>query len=87
MGPGKLTLDATQELGCQILSAELVPNHSDSERKQRLCDATKPAPELETTWTIEGDLGQDWESQAGAVEYLRANNGIRSPVRVRAEQQ
>lgn len=73
LGPGTLTLGST-DFGVQISNVSLVPSHDTSDGTATLGDPT-PAQEATTTWSLKGTAIQDWESEAGFVEYCRANNG------------
>lgn len=77
IGPGKLTIDSV-EFGCTIFAAKLVPSHEDVDTRRRFCDSTDPVPGLKTSWSLEGELGQDWEDKTGIVEYCKNNNGMNS---------
>lgn len=72
LGPGTLKLGAT-EFGFQVTNARFTPNHEDIEGTPTLADIT-PDPSVETTWTFAGTVIQDWDTDAGFVEYCRDNN-------------
>lgn len=77
LGPGTLELGTLTGAGCQMSNVRLVPDHEDEDGTPTLCDP-EPAPELKTTWTLQGTAIQDFELPAttGFVEYCRANNGV-----------
>lgn len=76
-GPGTLTLGTLTGAGCQMSNVRLVPEHNEEDGTPTLCDP-KPAPESETTWTLQGSAIQDWEKGAdeGFVEFCRVNDGL-----------
>lgn len=76
LGPGTLTLGALTGAGCQMANIRLVPDHSEEDGLPLLCDPL-PAPELTTSWKLQGTALQDFEkaAAAGFVEFCRVNNG------------
>jgi hypothetical protein len=55
-------------------NVRLVPDRSEEDGTPTLCDP-KPAPLIETTWSLQGSAVQDWESDEGFVEFCRTNDG------------
>lgn len=78
-GPGLLLID-TLAIECQANTIKLVPNHDEEDGTATLCQP-KPAPELVTSWALEGTAIQDWELPAaeGFVEKCRTKNGQTVP--------
>ncbi len=77
-GPGTLTLGDTTPLDvtCQASNVRLVPEAEEEDGTATLCDP-KPAPQLTTSWSLQGTAIQDWELAAttGFVEYARTHDG------------
>lgn len=76
LGPGTLVLGTLNDAGCQMSNVRLVPNHTDTDGTPTLCEP-KPAPLLETDWSLQGTAIQDFElaSAEGFQEYCRIENG------------
>lgn len=77
LGPGTLTFDQIDG-AWQVSSVKLTPNHNEEDGIPVLADPN-PAPELVTTWTLEGEAVQDWELPEGFVEFARTRNGQTVP--------
>jgi hypothetical protein len=60
--------------GCQMANVKLVPDRSETDGTPTLCEP-KPAPLIETTWSLDGSAVQDWENDSGFVEFCRLNDG------------
>jgi hypothetical protein len=75
LGPGTLVLGTMTGAGCQMSNVRLVPDRQEEDGLPTLCDP-KPAPEITTTWTLQGTAVQDWESATGFVEFCRLNDGL-----------
>jgi hypothetical protein len=73
-GPGTLSLGTLTGAGCQMSNVRLVPGQEETEGTPTLCDPN-PAPDVSTTWALEGSAVQDWENSAGFVEFCRQNDG------------
>jgi hypothetical protein len=71
-GPGILTLGST-DFGTQISNVKLTANNDSTDGTPTL-GVPKPAPIVTTTWALEGSAIQDWESDAGFVNYCALNN-------------
>ena len=80
LGPGTLTLGALTSAGCQMANVRLVPDHSEEDGLPLLCEPL-PAPDLTTSWKLQGTALQDFEkpATAGFVEFARVNNGQTVP--------
>lgn len=74
MGPGTLSLGTLTGAEAQISEVKLVPNSEETDGTPTLEDPT-PAPEVTTSWTLEGAAIQDWEEPTGFVEFCRTNDG------------
>lgn len=74
LGPGTLSLGTMTGAGCQMSNVKLVPTREETEGTPTLCEP-KPAPLIETTWSLQGSAVQDWENSAGFVEFCRNNDG------------
>jgi hypothetical protein len=74
LGPGTLTLGTMTGAGCQMSNVRLVPDRTEEDGTPTLCDP-KPAPLIETTWSLQGSAVQDWEEDDGFVEFCRTNDG------------
>ena len=74
-GPGTLTLGTMTGAGCQMSAVKLVPSRSETDGTPTLCEPD-PAPMVETSWALEGTAVQDWEEDAGFVEFARMNDGM-----------
>lgn len=72
LGPGTLKLGST-DYGTQISNVRLTPEHNSEDGTPTL-GIPKPAPLVDTTWTLSGSAIQDWEAADGFVEYCRTNN-------------
>jgi hypothetical protein len=72
LGTGTLTLGTT-DFGVQIANVLLRPSHAKTDGTPTLGNPT-PSPDVETTWALVGNAIQDWQDDAGIIEYLRANN-------------
>jgi hypothetical protein len=57
-------------------NVRLVPEQNEEDGTPTLCDP-KPAPMVETVWSLQGTAIQDWEKDAteGFVEFCRVNDG------------
>jgi hypothetical protein len=77
-GPGTLVLGTLTGAGCQMGNVRLVPAQEETDGTPTLCDP-QPAPEVRTTWTLEGSAVQDWENSDGFVEFCRNNDGTVVP--------
>jgi plastocyanin len=53
----------------------LVPEQDEEDGTPTLCDP-KPAPQVTESWTLQGTAVQDWENDAGFVEFCRLNSGL-----------
>ena len=80
LGPGTMTVGATpNEFTCQVTNARLTPTVTEGEVLATLCDIN-PVPTIETDWSFDGTVIQDWELPDGFVEYARTNTGTTQPV-------
>lgn len=73
-GPGTLTLGTLTGAGCQMSNVRLTPSRDETDGTPTLCDPA-PAPDVTTSWALEGSAIQDWELSDGFVEFCRANDG------------
>jgi hypothetical protein len=64
--------------GCQMGNVKLVPSRDEEDGTPTLCDP-KPAPQITTTWALQGSAIQDWEKDDGFVEFCRLNDGTTVP--------
>ena len=73
-GPGTLELGTLTGAGCQMSNVRLVPARDEQDGTPTLCEPD-PAPEVTTTWSLQGTAIQDWEDSAGFVEFCRQSDG------------
>lgn len=71
LGPGTLTIEAV-EYGVQVSNVTLTPDVSSEDGVPTL-GLPDPAPLATITWTLKGSAIQDWEDDAGFVNYCMDN--------------
>lgn len=74
LGPGTLVLGTLTSIECQMANVRLEPSADETDGTPTLCEPA-PAPELTTSWVLAGTAIQDFEDDAGFVEYCRLNDG------------
>lgn len=73
LGPGTLTIGTTMtSAGCQASNVKLVPEYDEEDGTPTLCEP-QPPPLLTEAWKLTGTSIQDWEDDAGFVEFCRLN--------------
>lgn len=73
LGPGTLSLGTTlTTAGCQMSNVKLVPEYDEEDGLPTLCDPAPP-PEITEKWKLTGTAVQDWEEDAGFIEFCRTN--------------
>ena len=73
LGVGTLTL-GTVDHGAQIANVVLTPSVDETDGTPTLADPT-PLPEQKESWALEGSAIQDFEVEAGFVNYCFDNAG------------
>ena len=71
LGPGTLKLGAT-DFGAQVANATLEPSTDEEDGTPTLGDPD-PLPELTESWVLTGEVIQDFEEDAGFVNYCMDN--------------
>jgi hypothetical protein len=77
LGPGTLTLGGV-EYGQQATNVVLTPTVDSTDGTPTLADPT-PLPEQKETWALEGSAIQDFELDAGFVNYCFDHSGEEVP--------
>lgn len=77
LGPGTLTLGGA-EYGQQLSNVVLTPSQDSTDGTPTLADP-EPLPEIRETWALEGSAIQDFELDAGFVNYCFDHSGDELP--------
>ena len=73
LGPGTLTVGTgPMAFEMQVARCVLVPENTEDGIIPTLGDPF-PAPEVTTTWSLEGDVVSDWGQEDGVINYCMDN--------------
>ena len=79
LGPGTLTIGATPlDVSTQVSALVLTPSADETDGTPTLA-LPDPAPELKTSFTLDGTAIGDWESATGLQRYAFEHDGEEVP--------